>query len=422
MNKVTRSEKCMHIGIDARFYGSLGKGLGRYTEKLIEHLENIDKENDYVIFLRRENFSEYTPKNSRFKKEIAQYAWYGLAEQTLFVIRLYRHRFDLMHFPHFNVPLCYWKRFVVTIHDLILVHYPTVRNTTRFAFFYWVKFVMYRMVIASAIHRARHIITVSHFTERDILKHYPHARGKTTVTYEAADQFCHVLSLDRERVLLASLGLLHEGQEKKGSASHDIISQETSTPLFKVRPYFLYVGNAYPHKNLAILFSLARAFPDHVLVLVGKEDFFYARLKDEAVRVGVRNIVFTGFLSDRELSALYRFARVYVFPSLYEGFGLPPLEAMTYGTPVVASDRGSLPEILGEAASFFDPAVPETLVTQVRKVEEDETVRLMLRERGYQQVKKFHFRTMADLTMKIYQSILQNKQQCHDIPSLVQKL
>jgi len=159
-----------------------------------------------------------------------------------------------------------------------------------------------------------------------------------------------------------------------------------------------------------------------MLVLVGKEDFFYTRLKDEAVRVGIRNIVFTGFLSDRELSTLYRFTRVYVFPSLYEGFGLPPLEAMTYGTPVVASDRGSLPEILGEAASFFDPTVPETLVAQVRKVEEDETVRLMLRERGYQQVKKFHFRTMANLTMQIYQSILQNKQQHNDIPSLVQKL
>jgi glycosyltransferase involved in cell wall biosynthesis len=120
----------MRIGIDARFYGSLGKGLGRYTEKLIFHLEAIDTDNEYVVFLRRENFDEYIPRSPRFRKVVAQYAWYGLSEQTLFVLLLYRFRFDLVHFPHFNVPLLYRRPFVVTIHDLILVHYPTLRNIT----------------------------------------------------------------------------------------------------------------------------------------------------------------------------------------------------------------------------------------------------------------------------------------------------
>ena len=97
----------MRIGIDARFYGSVGKGLGRYTEKLIENLELFDQENEYVIFLMRENFDEYTPRNTHFHKVLAEYPWYSIAEQILFPIALLRFRLDVVHFPHFNVPIFY---------------------------------------------------------------------------------------------------------------------------------------------------------------------------------------------------------------------------------------------------------------------------------------------------------------------------
>lgn len=412
----------MRIGIDARFYGSLGKGLGRYTEKLLEYLERIDQKNDYVVFLRRENFSEYVPRNPRFKKMVAQYAWYGLAEQVLFPILLYRKRFDLVHFPHFNVPLFYRGRFIVTIHDLILVHYPTLRNTTRWAFLYWAKFLAYRLVIASAIRRAVHIITVSHFTERDILERYPVAAGKITVTYEAADSFCHFSLPREERQVLRSLGLLkNTSVQEPLVVQHDIMTEAAGAVSFReVRPYFLYVGNAYPHKNLPVLFALAKAFPEHQLVLVGKEDYFYRRLRDEAERSGARNILFAGFLKDQDLSVLYRFARLYLFPSLYEGFGLPPLEAMAVGTPVVSSDRGSLPEILGDAAYYFDPTAPLDLIAAVHRVAEEATLRQTLRERGYRQGAKFHFGDMAVQTLQIYQTSFQNKTQFHGTASSVQ--
>lgn len=394
----------MRIGIDARFYGSLGKGLGRYTEKLIEHLESLDQENEYTVFLRRENFSEYVPKNPRFKKAEAQYAWYGLAEQTLFVLLLYRGRFDLVHFPHFNVPLLYFRKFVVTIHDLILVHYPTLRNTTRFAWLYWIKFSVYRLVIASAVRRAAHIITVSRFTEEDIIRHYPQAFGKITVTYEAADLFCQWSSPEKERALFERLGLLRQApRDIQGAALRDII-----------QPYFLYVGNAYPHKNLSVLFACAKAFPDHTLVLVGKEDFFYTRLRNESEQAGVQNIVFAGFLTDQELSSFYRLARVYLFPSLYEGFGLPPLEAMARGTLVASSDRGSLPEILGAAARYFDPTSASALIETVRSIEGDAVLRETMRAAGYRQVAQFRFRDMAAATHAIYQAALQNKMPSHD--------
>lgn len=386
----------MRIGIDARFYGSLGKGLGRYTEKLIEQLERIDDGNEYVIFLRPENFSEYAPRSPRFRKVMARYAWYGLAEQTLFVWLLYRSSLDLVHFPHFNVPLLYRRPFLVTIHDLILVHYPTLRNTTRLAMVYWIKFFVYRYVIASAITRSRHIITVSHFTANDIITTYPQARGKMSVTYEAADDYCQLATRQEEERLFRQLGLLpRDITQKNGYSFHDIL-----------QPYFLYVGNAYPHKNLSVLFSVARAFPTHLFILVGKEDYFYSRLKEEAKRQHADNVIFAGFLTDKELSLLYRFARAYLFPSLYEGFGLPPLEAMVHGTPVVSSDRGSLPEILGDAALYFDPTNPESLRARLRELGENVALRDVLKERGYARGTRYSFRTMAIETHRLYQTFL----------------
>ncbi len=232
-----------------------------------------------------------------------------------------------------------------------------------------------------------------------------------TVTYEAADLFCQFSSPEKERSLFERLNLLSSKQTSIRTSSYRDI----------IQPYFLYVGNAYPHKNLSILFACAKAFPEHVLVLVGREDFFYIRLKAEAEALGIKNILFAGFLRDQELSSLYRFARIYVFPSLYEGFGLPPLEAMACGAPVIASDRGSLPEILGDAALYFDPISKHDLVRLIETVEGDPHLREALREKGYRQVAKFSFRTMATLTYQVYQQVLKNKTPPHATPSSTEK-
>lgn len=160
----------MFIGIDARFFGSIGKGLGRYTQKLIENLEKIDHENQYVVFLRKENFDEYQPKNKNFQKALADYQWYTFSEQIKMPLLLNKFNFDLVHFPHFNVPFFYRKKFVVTIHDLILLQFPTVKGTMLNPVFYKIKFWCYKFIIWSAIKRARRIITVSNFTKNELLK------------------------------------------------------------------------------------------------------------------------------------------------------------------------------------------------------------------------------------------------------------
>lgn len=376
----------MRIGIDARFYGSVGKGLGRYTERLVCELEKIDQENDYVIFLCKENFDEYQPKNGRFKKVLTESRWYSFSEQFFFPWALFREKLDIVHFPHFNVPLLYWRPFVVTLHDLILFHYPTEKASTRSAYFYWLKFVLYRIVLASALFRSKKVITVSDFTKNDILTNYPFVKNKISVTKEAVEGFCYWQNKRETEVILGKYNLI------KKEGTHGIL-----------QAYFLYVGNAYPHKNLEALLDAAEVCTKTFFVLVGKEDFFYKRLKEEVAKRNIQNILFTGYVTERELGVLYRNAHLYLFPSLYEGFGLPPLEAMQYGTPVLSSNRGSLPEILGPAAFYFDPEKRGELEKGIEKFSNDTELRREYQLKGYVQTGGYSWVRMAEQTLKAYQ-------------------
>lgn len=386
----------MRIGIDARFYGSVGKGLGRYTQKLIENLEKLDTENEYFIFLRAENFAEYQPKRDNFQKVLADYRWYTFSEQLNMPRLLYKYKLDLVHFPHFNVPLLYRKKFVITIHDLILVHFPTIRGTTLNPLFYWLKFLAYKITIKSAIFRAEKIIAVSEFTKKDILGHYQVPAEKVKVTYEAVDDFCFINPEENEEKILANYGI--------------------------IKPYIIYVGNVYPHKNPERLvegfgkfsrgnphpasgYPLPRGEQELSLVFVGGEDYFYRCLKDFVKKGGVKNIIFAGFVPDAELDILNKNAIAYVRPSLYEGFELPPLEAMAKGTPVICSNHNCAREILGDAAYYFDGLKVEEIVQAIEKVITDVDLRKKLISKGYEQVKKYSWQKMAGITLDIYRDV-----------------
>lgn len=368
----------MRIGIDARFYGSLGKGLGRYTEKLLQELERIQSEDEYVVFLRRENFDEYQPRDSRFSKVLADYPWYGWQEQLLYPRLLRRYRLDLVHFPHFNVPLLYRKPFIVTIHDLILFHFPTVKASELPPFLYWAKYLIYRLVIGQAVRRARRVIAVSQFTADDISRAYPAARSKVTVTLEAAEQYCFWVPPSEIPALLHRYGIARD------------------------RPYVLYVGNAYPHKHLELLLDLAAALPAMDFVCVGREDYFYRRLRQESAGRRLANVRFVGYVPDPVLAALYRGARTYCFPSLYEGFGLPGLEALAHGVPVLAARRGALPEVLGDAAVYFDPRSVVSALAALRSVCDDAALRQRLIWDGYARSARFSWARMAEATLREY--------------------
>jgi len=391
--------KFMTIGIDARFFGPKSKGLGRYTQKLVENLEKIDLKNQYVIFLRKENFDEYQPQNQNFKKILADYHWYSMVEQIFMPVNIYRQKVDLMHFPHFNVPVFYFGKFIVTIHDLILRHFPTRRASTLGFLKYWLKNLAYKIVIWLAIHRAIKIIAPSGYVKKDIISSFGVNGNKVVVTYEG--------SIDNLNLPQSSL------ESREGAPP--LILRGGRGALNK--PYFLYVGNAYPHKNLD---NLIRAFEilvcdfkkDLQLVLVGEKDYFYQRLKN-FVRQNFPDaedrIIFTGFVPDAEMDALYKNASLYVFSSLCEGFGLPPLEAMAHGVPIVSSDATCLSEILGDAAIYFDAKNPQDMAEKISKVLEDESLRQELISRGYEQIKKYSWQKMAEETLQVYQDAIKYK-------------
>ncbi|MFA5052208.1 MAG: glycosyltransferase family 1 protein [Patescibacteria group bacterium] len=371
----------MKIAIDARFFGPYGKGLGRYTQKLVEHLEDADQENEYYILLRRDNWADYQPSNPRFHKVEADYRWYSLVEQICMPLKLWSLGVDVVHFTHFNVPILYRRKFVVTIHDLILTKYPTERATTLGPWLYRIKHALYHFVIRSAIKRATRVIAVSEYTKREVVDHFSCPPDKVKVTLEAVDPPTNRQSDDRV------LEKYHIRQ-----------------------PYILYVGNAYPHKNCERLIEafsmLIRESPNLFLVMVGKDDYFYMRIKKLVKEKNLnQSVIFPGFVTDDDLPEIYRHASLYAFPSLCEGFGLPALEACQYNVPVIASNNSSLPEVLGPAAEYFNPEHPDEIYSAMKLVIGQQSRADQLRSQGLGRVALFSWHRMAAATLEIYRSV-----------------
>ncbi|HLD34414.1 MAG TPA: glycosyltransferase family 1 protein [Patescibacteria group bacterium] len=373
----------MKIGIDARMLGS-GFGLARYIQQLTRQLEKIDQHNQYILFMRRENWEEFQPRQPNFEKILADIPWYSWAEQIKFPALIRKQKLDLMHFPHWNVPLLYSGRFVVTIHDLTMYHYPRAEATTLGPLAYRVKDRLHRLVIRNAVKTADKIIVTSEFTKKDVQKTLGVAEEKMIITYQAP----FVGSAPLERTGLVSF----------------------FEQLGVNREYVLYVGAAYPHKNLDNLIQAWKIFTeqypdDYQLVLVGRENFFYRQLFRHVRESNCKNIIFTGFMPDDKLEILYAGASLFIFPSLYEGFGLPPLEAMARQVPVAASDRACLPETLGDAAYYFNPEKPREIAEAMQHLMVDKNLRQRLIEKGKDISSRHSWRELALTTKQIYQSV-----------------
>ncbi len=323
----------MRIGIDARMYHE-GLGIGRYIVELIAKLEDIDHENEYIIFLRKKNWERYTPRSKNFTKVLADIPWYSVREQLVLPYILYQRQLDVMHFPHFSVPFLYQRPFVVTIHDLIMLNMPAssrLAATTRTTLWYWIKFTAYRILLNSITRRACCIITVSETSKKDIMKS---------------------LKVPEDRVCVVYNGIT--------------ASNMYSRPKDVVQPYFLCVGNAYPHKNLTTLLHawkrLSNASFPYYLFFCGQEDYFTANIRKDILSEELGSSAFhLGSVSDSELAWLYENAVALVAPSLFEGFGLPAVEAISHSLGVIASDIPIFREILGETALYFDPTSPSAI-------------------------------------------------------------
>lgn len=370
----------MRIGIDARFYGPRtgGGGIGRYVAELVTHLDQLDSRNEYVIFLRKENFHECVVTRPNFSKRLVDVPWYSLAEQRVLPREIMAAKVDFMHFPHWNVPVFSHVPFIVTVHDLILLEdRNSAQATTRNVLVHGLKYAAFRVVLENAIHRSRHIIAISECTKQAILRHFRIKPQKVTVIHNGVS-----MPSEGRGVSLRQLGV--------------------------VEPYVLAVGNRYPHKNLETLIRafgpVAAAHSSASLVLAGKPDAFTAGLRRLVDRLGLKEqaVRFVDSPSDDELGALYRHASLLAFPSRIEGFGIPPLEAMHVGTPVLASNTSCLPEILGPAAVYTDPD-DEAKMSEVMLTALETPVELRsFVDQGHEQVRRFKWSTAAEQTLETY--------------------
>ncbi len=376
----------MRIGIDARWIFDKISGIGRYTRNLIGSLAEIDHINDYVIF-----FDDYQKMRSKmeemdlkgrenFKGEVVPYGLFSIENMRKLPRLLDRLRLDIYHSTNFMAPLKRSKcKLVITVHDLIPYLFPKFvpRSKKR-------KLMpFYRILMRKIIKRADGIIAVSNNTRTDILRCFKIPARKVAVVYNGIE----------DRYFAESVPVGNAELKKK----------------FHIRgKMILSVGRADPYKNVL---GLVQAFgqlieqnaADYSLVLVGEEDPRYPEIRRfvEENRLSER-VFFAGYLDDKGLLAAYREADLVVHPSLYEGLGYPPLEAMACGTPVISSDRASLPEVLGKAAVYVDPEDPEQMAKAISKTLADAGQRNRLIADGRSRARCFPLEKMAKETVQFY--------------------
>jgi glycosyltransferase involved in cell wall biosynthesis len=363
----------MRIGIDAR---NDGTGVGRYTFSLVRELAQIDTENEYVLFLSSRGYATHHEPAANFRLVEADVPWFTLREQLLLPRLIARERLDLVHFPNVSVPLFTRAPFVVTIHDLnyldgdAIFEGRSARRTLLTA--------GYRLGLEK-VRRARRLIAVSDATRKAVVSALRVDPRKVAVTHESADL---AGTIEPDRSVLDRAGI--------------------------TGPFLLYVGSAYPYKNLPRLLDAFAQFLGGVegefqLVLAGDHEDFGGSLRERARRNGLGGrVLFPGSVSDAELVALYEAALAYVFVSLAEGFGLPGLEAMAAGVPVVAARAGSLPEIYGEAALYCDPRDTKSIAAALEQLARDGELRARLSALGRDRAAEFSWTKTARETLDVY--------------------
>ena len=364
----------MRIGIDARKLHDFG--IGTYIRNLLRHLARMDDQTEYVVVCRPEDREALSTLGRNFRTVPETAGNYTVAEQVKIPLVLKREGVTLFHAPHYVLPPLVPCPSVVTIHDCIHLMFPQYLPN-RFALQYA------RASIRLAAKRATRVMTVSESSKRDILRFVDTKPEKIDVIYNAYDE---QFAIDPPEEDVVRVRERYQLQDE----------------------FVLYAGNVKPHKNLERLieafYLLRKDGLDHLkLVLIGDEISKYTALRRAVHRHQLHKYVrFLGYMPEETLAVMYRLAGVFVFPSLYEGFGLPPLEAMASGTPVVTSNVSSLPEVAGDAAVLVDPYDPRAIAEGIRRVLTDEALRRDLRKRGVARAGQFSWEQSVRRVRAIY--------------------
>jgi glycosyltransferase involved in cell wall biosynthesis len=368
----------LRIAIDARKLRDYG--IGTYVRNLLRQLSRLDQTTEYVVLCRGGDCEIVSELGSNFRAVPETSPGYSVREQFLVPRDLRREKADLFHSPHYVVsPLTPCKQ-VVTIHDCIHLRFPQyLPNRLGYAYaksFLWI-----------ATHQSDRIMTVSEASKRDILEYFNVPPQKIDVIYNGIDD-----------------------RFSTPPPEEDVIRVRERYQLDG--PFILYAGNIKPHKNVERLIEAFHTFRhngfEHVkLLIIGDEVSKYATLRRAVHRHKLhKHVRFFGFVPDRTLAILYRLATVFVFPSLYEGFGLPPLEAMASGTPVITSNVSSLPEVVGDAALLIDPHDSDAIADAMQRVLSDPALQKAMRERGLARAAHFSWDRSIRRVREIYAEVL----------------
>jgi glycosyltransferase involved in cell wall biosynthesis len=359
------------IAIDAR---ELRTSTGRYVERLLHYLQEIDHKSRYLVLLKPSDFEGWQPKATNFEKIICPYNEFTFAEQIGYLRQLNKLRPDLVHFAMTQQPVLYRGKVVSTIHDLTTARF---RNPAKNSLVFWLKQQVYKRVIKRVAKKSIKVITGSQFVKDDVAQYAKVDPQKILVTYEAAD--------------------------KTAGKAEPVIELESKQFIF-------YVGRAQPHKNLRRLIDahhqLRQKYPELLLVLAGKTDENYRLIENYAKKRSAGGVVFLGYIPDSQLKWLYQHAQAYVFPSLSEGFGLPGLEAMLYGLPLAAAHASCLPEIYKDGAIYFNPRDSKDMAEKIGLLLEDRAFAKKLSQKGVKVASGYSWQRMAKQTLEVYQSVL----------------
>jgi hypothetical protein len=371
----------MRIGIDARMYGAEATtGIGSYIKNLIDQIIVLDQENEYFIFLKEPAYSRFKVPNHRIKKIKINCRWYSLSEQLILPFILLKYRLNLVHFPHFNAAVLYPKKFLITVHDITPYFFPG-----PLAKKYFFRRQAYWLIFRLALWRAKKIITVSNHTKENLIKYFSVKPGKIEVTY---------LGIDQDFKIINDQSLINKIKEK-----------------YKIsKPFIFYVGVWRDHKNLPNLIKAFTALrkqhnKNFQLVLGGRADNRYPEIQKAILNSQFsRDIITPGFIAKNDLPLLYNAAYFFVLPSFCEGFGLVALESIACGRPVISSKTTSLPEILGEAALYFDPNSYPEIADRMNYLISNKNLYRELIKRGQGLITRYSWRDCAKKTLTIYSS------------------
>ena len=391
----------MRIGVDACCWSNR-RGFGRFTRELLEAMVANDDQNEYLFFVDQETAvndglperpQKIVASTEQSPMEAASASGRRSLKDLWTISRqVMKHRLNLFFFPavYSYFPVFNRTKIVVTLHDVIADHHPELIFPSKKLQLFW------KMKQNLAIRQADMILTVSEHSKQEIMKYFGIAESRLRVITEAARPIFTVLSPTDEMFEVLQTYQLERGER-----------------------FLLTVGGISPHKNLKTLvdalhqLTAERNFSDVKLVFAGdyKNDSFhsnYQSLKQHIEQIGLANrVVFTGFIEDSHLAYLYNAATLLAFPSLEEGFGLPAIEAMACGTPVVASNRGSLPEVVGDAGCFFDPYNLQAMVGALRHVLSDDALRAQMREAGLLRAQQFMWDKAARDALTIFHELVE---------------